>query len=141
MLNRGAHFGLASSSLIICDRKYLSGLSSEMLLYNLSMQLKQEFPSNMCNTPPKGKVRKLKTKSAKSSSASANTIFSFDFLTSTLTTIFLPSSGDSSPLSNQDWFIGLKSSTRGFFSKTKSVKGFFDINDNLRRSTTYTKPK
>ena len=41
-LDFGAQGGLASFSLASCDLKHLSGLNSEILLYNLLMQLNEE---------------------------------------------------------------------------------------------------
>jgi len=55
----GKIWGLLSLSLSSCDLKHLSGLNSVMLLYKISMQLKEDNPSSICNTPPSGKVRKL----------------------------------------------------------------------------------
>ena len=131
--------GLVSLSLCPCDIKYISRLKSHKLLNMLSMQLKKENPWSMCNTPPKGNVRKLKKNSVKSSPASTNRICSFDFLnvTFTFTDICISSSDSSSPIRKSKLFLWFKLSTGWFFFKIKSVKGAFEINDNLRRSTIY----
>jgi hypothetical protein len=117
-----------------------------MLLYKLSMQFIEENPSRICNTVPKGKVRKLKRKSAKSSSAVANKIFLFDVLLITFTTICLPSSesddGKPFPILVLGWKFGFELQIRiGFFFNTKSVRGVFESKDSLRRSATYTTQK
>jgi hypothetical protein len=117
-----------------------------MLLYKLSMQFIEENPSRICNTVPKGKVRKLKRKSAKSSSAVANKIFLVDALLITFTTICLPSlesdDGKPFPVLVFGWKFGFELQIRiGFFFNTKSVRGVFESKDNLRRSATYTQQK
>jgi hypothetical protein len=103
------------------------------------MQLKDENPFSICNTPPRGKVRKLKRKSAKSSSTIANRNFFVDFLTSNCISICFPrSDGMIFPFGV---ILGLNIGLQriGFFFKIKSVRGVFESKDNLRRSTIYTK--
>jgi hypothetical protein len=135
--NCAAMRGLLSFSLTSCDIKYVSGLNLETLLYKLSMQFKDENPSSICETPPNGNVKKLKTKSIKSSPASTNKNSPVDFLLTTFTDICPTLSDFTSLILNSDWFLCLNSRGKGLFLKKKSVKGVFVTNDNLRISTTY----
>ncbi|WVY89622.1 hypothetical protein V8G54_035136 [Vigna mungo] len=88
----------------------------------------------MGSTPPKGKVRKLKRKSTNSLSASANTIFPFNFLICISTTICLPSTDGIFPISNIFGLIGVKLPRYCFFLRIKSVIGVLEINENLSKS-------
>lgn len=70
------------------DIKYFS-FKPSMLLYNPSKLPTEKYPPNICTTAPKGKVRKRKRKSAKSSSPWANNIFLFYLLITSFTLVVL----------------------------------------------------